>query len=275
MYVGPWQELRALERAKAAEDVRIRQSVEVAEELERLRRAIDVVSNELDPAAALKVREALANEMPKREVPTLDTARSEKSLTSIVSRPRRRSQSEASSSRASTPPPKSSRSAPASYDSRATVRMLRAQREARFKTKFWPWGKPVKRDEPTTRVQRMKVVYLKGASAQAQKTPQKQRRPEVTARIAPKPVDHFELTDDQIGVVAKYFGDTSLFEKPETASHRAASPPQTPACPSTRDAVDDLLSWAQKLGEWPSVDHTKAIASTAVDAPVVSPAIRA
>lgn len=57
MYVGPWQELRALERAKAAEELHVRHQEQrlVVEELERLRRAIDVVSHELEPVAASKV----------------------------------------------------------------------------------------------------------------------------------------------------------------------------------------------------------------------------
>lgn len=57
MYVGPWQELKALERAKAAEEIqaRHREHSHVVEELERLRHAIKVVSSELDPITALKV----------------------------------------------------------------------------------------------------------------------------------------------------------------------------------------------------------------------------
>ena len=62
MYVGPWQEYRALARARHAEALYATRGPEtqVADELERLRRALELVSGELPADKAAKVREALA-----------------------------------------------------------------------------------------------------------------------------------------------------------------------------------------------------------------------
>ena len=62
MYEGPWQEYRALARARHAEALYATRGPEtqVAAELERLRRALELVSGELPADKAAKVREALA-----------------------------------------------------------------------------------------------------------------------------------------------------------------------------------------------------------------------
>lgn len=67
MYVGPWQEFKAMERARIAEQhASMAQMAQrrgqppadqnMADELERLRRALELVSGELPPEAAHKVR---------------------------------------------------------------------------------------------------------------------------------------------------------------------------------------------------------------------------
>ena len=69
MYVGPWQEFKAMERARIAEQhASMAQMAQrrgqppadqnMADELERLRRALELVSGELPPEAAHKVRTA-------------------------------------------------------------------------------------------------------------------------------------------------------------------------------------------------------------------------
>ena len=62
MYVGPWQEYRAMARARHAEALYATRgpAAQVADDLERLRRALELVSGELPADKAAKVREALS-----------------------------------------------------------------------------------------------------------------------------------------------------------------------------------------------------------------------
>ena len=67
MYVGPWQEFKAIERARLVEQQALAQQQRppapdqtMADELERLRRALELVSGELPPEAATKVRARLS-----------------------------------------------------------------------------------------------------------------------------------------------------------------------------------------------------------------------
>ena len=80
MYVGPWQEFKAMERARIAEQhASMAQMAQrrgqppadqnMADELERLRRALELVSGELPPEAAHKVRRPAPHATRTRDGP--------------------------------------------------------------------------------------------------------------------------------------------------------------------------------------------------------------
>ena len=75
MYVGPWQEYRALARARHAEALYATRGPEtqVADELERLRRALELVSGEL-PADKIYVGDAVPGGTPSVGVPVVGGA---------------------------------------------------------------------------------------------------------------------------------------------------------------------------------------------------------
>lgn len=150
------------------------------------------------------------------------------------------SSTDASTSRMSTPQT-SSRSAPemrafrkqqkprpSSYNARTATRLLKAERELRLKRQFWPWANKTTEQQrckenpetATRRVSRMKKVYLNGAAAEnsAPATITTVEHPPLTSLSSEQcpdtndahnknPVAHFDLTEEQICSVAKYFGD--------------------------------------------------------------------
>lgn len=167
------------------------------------------------------------------------------------------SSTEASTSRMSTPQ-MSSRSAPeaqrfrkqqnprpSSYNARTATRLLKAEREFRLKRQFWPWAhKPreqqdckVNSETASRRIGRMKKVYLNGAAAEnsAQATSTTVGQPPRTSVPSEKSsdtkevqanrmVEHFELTEEQIHAVAKYFGDDIGCLRQSVDFSRALSP---------------------------------------------------
>lgn len=257
MYVGPWQELRALERAKNQDN----EQTKVVEELERLRRAIDVVTNELEPSAATKIRRVL-NGTPSVDAQSevcssISTSSTKKSIAQTTAR----SEPTVRRRRVECPRPKTLRSAPParriapSYNARIAARLLRAERESRLKTQFWPWAASGRHRNKSTRVvERMRQNYIRA----------KANKDEEKAVV----VEPFNVTPAQIDTVAKYFDKNLKTATPlaSPTSSRAHTSPRTfhrqvPAAPEVNfdeamrpkqpatDSVDELLHWALNLDD--------------------------
>lgn len=216
-----------------------------------------------------------------------------------------------SSSETSTPQI-SSRSAPEmraspkgclpSYNAHTAARLLRAERESRLKSQFWPWkqattrprieGRADARDAPA-RIHRMRATYLDGAAAAAR---------ELTATVGDHPrtspaepcgaresatvnhVAHFDLTDEQINCVAKYFGgDFNMLQQAaplvEAATFHDEVPTQCQeACSpiarltssrrpssSTSTAADDINAATKSKGARSPLPKTPSVCKDTVD----------
>ncbi|KAH8080365.1 hypothetical protein JL720_9058 [Aureococcus anophagefferens] len=292
MYVGPWQEFKAMERARIAEQhASMAQMAQrrgqppadqnMADELERLRRALELVSGELPPEAAHKVQAPDHVYRLSSPPPDLDISAAVRLAAETVSgRPmsarsaassarraaaRRRRQRRRPSSRSSASDPgvavaAASRrlAAKGGYDAGAATRLLRMERQTRLKSTYWKWGdKPprpssasAKKAGPLVKAKReidaMRASYVGGSEAPRQPIALAPRPPKPASPRRPQGVvAKFDLSSDQVDAVAKYFGDDD--GGGESPPKPWPKSPKTPKAPGKSMSVDELLSWADNL----------------------------
>ncbi|KAK7249067.1 hypothetical protein SO694_00044141 [Aureococcus anophagefferens] len=249
MYVGPWQEFKAMERARIAEQhASMAQMAQrrgqppadqnMADELERLRRALELVSGELPPEAAHKVQAPdhvyrLSSPPPdldisaavrlaaetvsgrpmsappprelrqRRQAPRAARARRARAGAGGVASGDARARSSASDPGVAVAAASRRLAAKGGYDAGAATRLLRMERQTRLKSTHWKWGDKPPRRRPSAKkagplVKAKREIDAMRASYVGGS--EAPRQPIALARAPPKPASPRRPQ----GVVAKF-----------------------------------------------------------------------